>query len=585
MDTSHDHRTRFGDALCAFALAAIMSLAWAWRDWGNLSALRLPDTDDMMRLQQIRDWLGGQAFSDLAQHRLGPAPGLAMHWSRLADLVPGGIIAALTPLVGAHAAEITAVILWPAALFGVALLLVTRIARAIGGSEIARTALIVAAIAYPATTIFLPGRIDHHGLQIVLLLLIARTLVAGPSMGRGLVAGLAATASLVIGLETAPLIAAAGAAMTIEWIAARHGADDRMMGFGIALGAGLLFASIVFRADQWTYAACDGFTATLWRGAMVAAFAPMLMALAARDVTRPVARTCLAVAVCAVIGGGILLVAPECLSPYGAVDPLLARLWLGQVGEAQPLFAAPTGIAIGYAGAMVAGVAASAWRFHATRDARWAALLLVQAAALALTCYQLRGAYGGAILAAPGLAAVIAAARARGSAWLAGAWIASAGMLYPLAAEALVPGAPTSAATGPGGGGCTSPGALALLRHLPSGRMIAPLDLGAYAIGSTRHDLVGAPYHRNDAGNLATYRFFLGDETEARAIARKWHLTYVAWCPGSFGELGAGMTAAPRMAGRLAAGKAPGWLVPVARSTALVAYRVEPGLLDRAPSR
>ncbi len=229
-------------------------------------------------------------------------------------------------------------------------------------------------------------------------------------------------------------------------------------------------------------------------------------------------------------------------------------------------------------------VAASAWRFHATRDARWAALLLVQAAALALTCYQLRGAYGGAILAAPGLAAVIAAARARGSAWLAGAWIASAGMLYPLAAEALVPSAPTPATAQPGGG-CTSPAALALLRHLTPGRMIAPLDLGAYAIGSTRHDLVGAPYHRNDAGNLATYRFFLGDEAEARAIARKWRLTYVAWCPGSFGELGAGMTAAPRMAGRLAAGKTPDWLVPVARSTALIAYRIEPGLLDRSRSR
>lgn len=583
MDVTHDRRTRLGDALCAFALAALMTLAWAWRDWSDLAALRLPDTDDMMRLQQIRDWLAGQAFNDLTQHRLGVVPGLAMHWSRLADLVPGAIIAMLTPLIGVHAAELTAVILWPAVLFGAALLLVARIARALGGAEIARTALIVAAIAYPVTTIFLPGRIDHHGLQIVLLLLIARTLVATPSMGRGLVAGLAATASLVIGMETAPLIAAAAAAMTIEWIAARHGADDRMMGFGIALGAGLLFASIVFRTSQWTYAACDGFTATLWRGAMVAAFAPMLMALAARDVTRPVARAGLAAAISALIGGGIVLVAPQCLSPYGAVDPLLARLWLGRVGEAQPLFAAPAGIAIGYAGVMVAGIAASAWRFHATRDARWAALLLVQAAALALTCYQLRGAYGGAILAAPGLAAVIAGARTRGGGWLAGAWLASAGMLYPIAADALVPGAPMSAAVA-GGGDCTAPAALATLRRLPPGRLIAPLDLGAYAVGATGLAVVGAPYHRNDAGNLATYRFFLGDEPQARDIARDWNATYVIWCPGSFADLGAAATA-PHMAGRLAAGNPPPWLVPVAQGPALVAYRVEPGLLDRARSR
>ena len=48
---------------------------------------------------------------------------------------------------------------------GAALFLIARIARSIGGPAIARTAVIVAAIAYPVTTIFLPGRIDHHGLQ------------------------------------------------------------------------------------------------------------------------------------------------------------------------------------------------------------------------------------------------------------------------------------------------------------------------------------------------------------------------------------------------------------------------------------
>ena len=82
-------RSAWIDALVATLLAAALTAAWAARDWGNLAALRLPDADDMMRLQQIRDWLGGQAFADLTQYRLG-ADGVAMHWSRLADLVPGG---------------------------------------------------------------------------------------------------------------------------------------------------------------------------------------------------------------------------------------------------------------------------------------------------------------------------------------------------------------------------------------------------------------------------------------------------------------------------------------------------------------
>ena len=580
----------YGDALLAMLLATVLAAAWALRDWHQLSALRLPDTDDVMRLQQIRDWIAGQHFTDLSQHRLGEAPGLAMHWSRLPDLVPAAIIVLLAPLLGTHLAELTAVVIWPTLLFAAALFLVARIARSIGGPGTARTALIVAAIAYPATTIFLPGRIDHHGLQIVLLLIVTRTLIRPPTLGHGLTAGLAAAASLVIGMETAPLLAAAGLAMAIEWLFARHAADDRMMGFGIALGAGLLGASIIFKTDQWSYAACDSFTATAWRGAVIAAFAPMLLALAARDVTRPATRALLATLVAGVIGAGVIMVAPQCLAPYGMVDPLLARLWLGKVGEAQPLFAAAPGVAIGYAGVMVAGVAATAWRLHVTRDKRWIALLLLQIAALALTCVQLRGAYAGAMLAAPGLAAVIGEARRRGTAWLAGAWILSAGMIYPLAAEALTrhdAGQPGGQVAGQGGrldgATCTSPEALAALGSLPPGRLLAPLDLGAYAIGMTRLNVVGAPYHRNNAGNLAVYRFFLSGSKQAAEIARQWNIRYVAICPDSFTELGPIAADKARMVALLHRGAAPAWLKPIATDApGITLYQVEPGLFRRA---
>ena len=581
MDLVDLRRTRLGDALCALALACLLCAGWAWRDWASLSALRLPDTDDMMRLQQIRDWIGGQGFADLTQHRLGAAPGLAMHWSRLPDLAPGAIIRALTPLFGSHSAELVAVIVWPTSLFAAALALTARIARVLGGAHIARTAIVVAAVAFPATTIFLPGRIDHHGLQIVLLLIVVRSLVSRPAMEPGLAAGLAAAASLVIGMETAPLIAAAGAAMALEWLRARSGADDRMMGFGIGLGAGMLAASIVFRTTLWGYPGCDGFTMIAWRAAVIAAFAPMALALAARDFAKPATRAVLGTIIVGVIGVGIVQVAPECLSPYGMVDPVLVRLWLGQVGEAQPLFAAPLATAIGYAGVMVAGVLASAWRLHATRDGRWGALLIVQLAALVLTCLQLRGAYAGAILAAPGLAAVIAAARARGSVWLAAAWIGSAGMLYPIAAQAVVPESKRAAAPGRTHGSCTDPDALAALRKLPPGRLLAPLDLGAYVVGATRMSVVGAPYHRNNAGNLAVYRVFRGAPAQAEAIVQDWDVRYVAVCADTFVDAPVGS-----LAGVLRSGRVPRWLKPLARrNRALSVFAVEPGLFPEAPAR
>ena len=64
------------------------------------------------------------------------------------------------------------------------------------------------------------------------------------------------------------------------------------------------------------------------------------------------------------------------------------------------------------------------------------------------------------------------------------------------------------------------PDALARLNGLPPGRLMAPIDLGPLCDRrGTGHEVIAAPYHRNDAGNAAMYRFFLGPPTEARAIA------------------------------------------------------------------
>ena len=44
------------------------------------------DTDDAMRMVQVRDLIAGQNWYDMAQHRLAPPAGSFMHWSRVVDV-------------------------------------------------------------------------------------------------------------------------------------------------------------------------------------------------------------------------------------------------------------------------------------------------------------------------------------------------------------------------------------------------------------------------------------------------------------------------------------------------------------------
>lgn len=543
-------RPAWRDGAVALLLAAVMNAIWAWRDWPSLSALRLPDADDAMRLQQIRDWLGGQAFGDLTQYRLGPA-GVVMHWSRLDDLVPAAIIGVAEGMAGRHGAEVAAVILWPGMLLAAALWLTARIARTLGGNEAVLPAMIVAAIAYPASTLFAPGRIDHHNLQMVLVLASVLALVSRAGLRAGAVAGVAAALSLTIGMETAPVLAVVAMVLVARWIVPGAGEARRLIGYGAGMIAATIVAAGLFASNGWGLAACDGFTRIVAQGAVAAGVLPLALGM------MPLAGWRGRVAA-AGIGAAMLLAIvavalPQCLNPYGGVDPALRALWLARVGEAMPLPRANAAVALGYAGLLVVGLVASGWCAWRTRDARWIAVLAVQAASLAVAMMQLRGAYAGALLAAPALGVAIVVARRHGVPAVAAAWIASAGMLYPIAAQALFGPVPVPV-TGLAGD-CTSPALLAALARQPAGVVMAPIDTGGPAIAATGHRLIAGAYHRDNAGNLAMYRFYLGDPARAQGIAGALGVTLVARCDGLAGRPPAGS-----MAALLAAGKAPPWL-------------------------
>ena len=80
--------------------------AWfLFNEWARIRGFALGDTDDNMRMSQVRALLSGQDWFDLRQYKMNPPFGANIHWSRLVDLPLAGIILALRPLVGGRVAE------------------------------------------------------------------------------------------------------------------------------------------------------------------------------------------------------------------------------------------------------------------------------------------------------------------------------------------------------------------------------------------------------------------------------------------------------------------------------------------------
>jgi hypothetical protein len=340
-----------------------------------------------------------------------------------------------------------------------------------------------------------------------------RALLGVADWRNGAIAGVAVAAGAAIGLETIPF-----ALLTGLLIAGGGGA--RQQGFGLALAAGLAMLLPI----AGTGGVCD----TLAPLAPAAILGALAMAATATGRHR--------LPLLGLAGATIAIafrqpIAPCLGGPYAAVDPMVARLWLDHVQEARPLLETPPLEILAYAGPMLVGLIAGAV-LAVRRAGAWIVVLAFQLTSLAIALLQLRGVYVGAALAAVPIAVLLAEARAgQRTARIAALWIGGAGLLYPVAAAALSPS--LSAAQG-----CTRAETIAALRTLPPGRVLAPIDTGADIVTATPHTAIAGPYHRNNAGNAAMYRFFLGDADQARAVAAASRADYVLLCRGAFAETG-----------------------------------------------
>ncbi len=570
---------RRASVLLAVGLTLLLMTVWTMRDWGALRMMRLPDNDDMMRIAQIRDWLGGQRFNDLMQYRLGPPGGASMHWSRLADIVPAAIILMLTPLTGAHDAEIVAVIAWPAMLFLGYLLLAGAIARQLGGPRAMPVAVILAALAFPTISLFVPGRIDHHALQIVLILCVANGLVSRPSWRTGGTIGVAAAASLAIGLEAAPELIAAMAGMGWLWLTGGQDEDRRALGFAATLGGATGLMLVFMHPDAWPREWCDGFTPASTAATLALAAGWAGLAVGGRWMNGWHQRLLLAGVVGAVVAGSVLYTSPVCLAgPYDALHPFLKSAWMENVAEARGLFFEQNSPGITLAFAMLSCIGTLAAVVHAVRsgERRWVATAALLGISLVAAIAQVRVTYILAGLAAIPIACGIARRNGPGDMPLRLAlWAVGAGVSwYAIGVSIDTVVAQPDARARRIYAECIQAGPFRRLGAQPPGLVAAPIGDGAYLIGLTPHRVLSAPYHRNNSGNLASYRLFLSPPDRAATMAVRMGVDYIAVCPADLHEPDVATLRHGSLIAALQAGHVPTWLEPILTGGTLRAFRV-----------
>jgi hypothetical protein len=134
----------------------------------------------------------------------------------------------------------------------------TAIAWRVAGRDAAPIALVLTAVGLPAFQHFIPGRIDHHNVQIAIaVLLVAAVAWSDRTRWAAAAAGVLTGAAMAIGFEGLPYIVLAGAAMALRFVLV-PGAGRALARYG-AWGAGSVAAAFLVSVGpaQWGRTACD----------------------------------------------------------------------------------------------------------------------------------------------------------------------------------------------------------------------------------------------------------------------------------------------------------------------------------------
>jgi hypothetical protein len=583
------------DIIFAFVATLMMLAVHAVSGFRTLPDLS-GDNDNLLRLVEVRDLLGGQGWFDLHQYRMGPQGGFVMHWSRFVDAPIAAIILAVSAVGGSMAfAEAAAEVAWPSLLFGLTLFFILRSARLFGGERAVLPAAIIGAAALHFIGIFKPGSLDHHNVQLLLTLASLYLLLIAPNnAAASLFSGVCAALMLAVGMETAPFVAVLGLCVAGLFLFNHDG--ERLVARNFGLGFAGVSAFVFFMtipASSWGEVQCDAFSVVHFALATLAGLGLAGVA-SSRFVCGTFGRRLGALGLLGIAVGLVAVVAfPQCLAaPYAELDPRLKENWLDHIEEARSLFwllAQQPAVAVARYVTPLLGIL---WLLSRLRGEGWrrqdwlvGAVLIV---AFLVSVWQVRGSTFSITLAVIPLSAWVASWRSRAeanpsfrvTAVMVAVWLVSLNAVWTgiaaAATMALEGKSQQAAASQETALDCQRGEDYAMLAAQPDATVLAVSNLGSPILAFTRHRVFSGPYHRNIQGNLIALDAFMGSSAEARQIAEANGVGLVALCRGNAESRFLATSAPGGLMADLMRGAMPEWLEPMPESTGrpLELYRV-----------
>ncbi len=566
-----------------------LSAFFLFSEWNRIRGFALGDTDDNMRMSQVRALIAGQDWFDLRQYKMNPPFGANIHWSRLVDLPLAGIILALRPLVGGRVAEQVAVAvapLLPLLPMMVAIVLTARRLMAPLAWPLAIIALFFAGSTLGMVT---PLRIDHHGWQLALLAIGVCGMADSKRARGGLTTGLAGALSLTIGLEMIIYIAMSGIATALSWVDDRD-ERRRLAAFAVSISGGCALGFAGFASYANRQPVCDALSPVWLSDALVGG--ALLLGLAMLRVEKWTVRLALALAAGAIVAAFHALMWSHCLARLEGVSPEVAQLWLSHVREARPVWANGWQIASLILALPVTGIVGYAllgWTLRQDRE-RLRALLSVAApavAATALLAWQTRTGPAAQMLGVVGAVAIPwlltprafasenSIVRVLGTTVIA---LLGFGALVPTLIN-FVPAKKNSKveqSINRANNLCPTMWAMKPVALQPAGTVFTFVDLAPRLITVTHHKSIAGPYHRNGDAIGDVMHAFRGTADEAHAIMLRYHADYVLTCP-AMSQTTIFLAETPNgFYGQLSRGQVPAWLqdIPMPKDNPLKMYRI-----------